>query len=305
MRHAHVICLVLVSILTSALHAAEPSYARPKLLLEPGRLAKPAALKKFVILDVRKPDAYDTEHIPGAIRVDHDEWKEAFGDGSDAEAWSKRIGDLGIGADSTVVLYDDLAAKEAARVWWILRYWGVRDARLLNGGWKAWTASELPVNTKATPAPTPATFKATPAKRRLVDKDEILKSLLDHRFQVIDTRSDAEHCGLDLKKNQRGGAIPGAKHLDWVKLIDPKTDRFKSPEQLKKLFDEAGIDPNQPTASHCQSGGRASVMVFALELMGAKQARNYYPGWSEWGNLEDTPIVVPKEKETKEEGEEK
>jgi thiosulfate/3-mercaptopyruvate sulfurtransferase len=136
-----------------------------------------------------------------------------------------------------------------------------------------------------------------PAKRRLVTKAEVLKSLRNHRFQIVDARSNDEFCGIDLQKNLRGGAIPGAKHLDWANLIDPETDRFKSPQEMKKLFDEAGIDPNQPTASHCDSGGRASVMVFALELMGAKNARNYYPGWSEWGNLKDTPIVVPEEME--------
>jgi thiosulfate/3-mercaptopyruvate sulfurtransferase len=291
--------LAFAVLVAATLQSAEKTtYPRPRLLLEPGRLAK-AEPGQFVILDVRSPEAYEAEHIPGAIRVDHDEWKDAFGDGSDAEAWSKRIGDLGIGADSSVVLYDGSAFKEAGRIWWILRYWGVSDVRLLNGGWKAWKAKELPVSSEATPAPTAVAFKATPAKRRLVDKDEILKALADRRFQIVDTRSDDEFCGIDLKKNLRGGSIPGAKHLDWVNLIDPETDRFKSPEELQKLFDEASIDTSQPTASHCQSGGRASVMVFALELMGAKNARNYYPGWSEWGNLEDTPIEKPAAEEEK------
>lgn len=299
MRLSCTFSISLAVLLVSHMQAAEKSsYARPRLLMEPARLAK-AAPGKFVILDVRKQDAYDTGHIPGAIRVDHDEWKEAFGDGSDAVAWSKRIGQMGIGADSSVVLYDDLACKEAARAWWILRYWGLRDARLLNGGWKAWNAAGLAVSAEVTPAPQAVTFKAAPAKGRLVTMDQVLKAISDHRFQIVDTRSDDEHCGIDLKKNSRGGAIPGAKHLDWVKLIDPETDRFKSPEQIQKLFDESGIDPSQPTASHCQSGGRASVMVFALELMGAKNAKNYYPGWSEWGNRVDTPIEKPASEEKK------
>ncbi len=293
MRLSLSVSIAFAALFGATLGAAEKSsYPRPRLLLEPGRLAK-AADDQFVILDVRGTENYGEGHIPGAARIDHDQWKEAFGDGSDADGWSKRIGDLGIGSDSSVVVYDDLAAKDAARIWWILRYWGVRDVRLLNGGWKTWNAKELPVSTEATATPTAMTFEATPAKRRLVRKEDILKSLVDQRFQVVDARSDDEHCGIDLKKNLRGGSIPGAKHLDRANLFDAEMERFKSPEELRKLLDEAGIDTSQPTASHCQSGGRASVMVFALELMGAKNAKNYYPGWSEWGNLEDTPIDAP------------
>lgn len=304
MRLSH--SLAIAALLACTLHGSEKeSYRRPRLLMEPGRLAK-AESGQFVILDVRGSEAYDVGHITGAIRVDHDKWKEAFGDGSDAEAWSKRIGELGIGTDRSVVLYDDSACKDAGRIWWILRYWGVRDARLLNGGWKTWNARKLPVSTEEMATPTPVAFEATPSKGRLVTKDQVLKATTDHRFQIVDTRSDDEYCGIDLKKNLRGGSIPGAKHLDWVNLIDPETDRFKSPKDLDRLFDEAGIDLSQPTASHCQSGGRASVMVFGLELMGAKNAKNYYPGWSEWGNLEDTPIEkVAPQQEKAENGERK
>ncbi len=301
MRHIPVLSIAIAALLITAMHAAEKSsYSNPRLLLEPETLAKPGTADRFVILDVRSLEAYEAGHIPGAIRIDPNQWKDAFGDGSDAEGWSQRIGDLGIGADSSVVVYDDSAAKDAARIWWILRYWGVRDAHLLNGGWKTWKAKELAVSTEATDSPAQTAFKAVAARSRSVTKDEVLKAIDDHRFQIIDSRSKDEFCGIDLQKNLRGGAIPGAKHLDWVGLVDPETDRFKTPEELQKLFDEAGIDPGKPTASHCQSGGRASVMVFALELMGAKDAKNYYPGWSEWGNLDDTPIVAPKEKETAE-----
>jgi thiosulfate/3-mercaptopyruvate sulfurtransferase len=296
MHQPRILSLAVALLLASISIAAEKaSYPRPRLLVEPARLAKMA--DQFVILDVRSPEAYQAENIPGAIRVDHDQWKDAFGDGSDAEGWSKRIGDLGIGADSSVVLYDDSAAKDAARIWWILRYLGVHNARLLNGGWKAWKAEELPVSTEASPDPTPVSFTATPAKRRLVSKDQVLASLLDHRFQIVDARTEGEFCGIDLNKNLRGGAIPGAKHLDQADLFDPETGRFKSPDKLRQLFDEAGIDLNKPAASHCHSGGRASVMAFTLELMGGNDVRNYYPGWSEWGNLIDTPIVVPQTKE--------
>ncbi len=101
-------------------------------------------------------------------------------------------------------------------------------------------------------------------------------------------------CGIDKEDNKKGGAIPGAKHLEWSDLIDQDTQRFKGADQLRQLFDEAGIDLNRPTASHCNGGGRAAVMAFGLELMGAKEVRNYYRGWGEWGNSDDAPVMVPK-----------
>ena len=141
-----------------------------------------------------------------------------------------------------------------------------------------------------------ADFTAVPAGQQLVLKSQLLDALKGQPPQIIDTRSEKEHCGLDPLKNKRAGAIPGAKHLDWVDLLDKETHRFKSPGQLRQLFQAAGIDPAKPAIAHCQSGGRSSVMVFVLELIGAKHAGNYYAGWAEWGNAEDTPIVASAEK---------
>ena len=98
---------------------------------------------------------------------------------------------------------------------------------------------------------------------------------------------------MEKRDNKRGGAIPGAKHLEWSDLIDEETQRFKRPEELRRLFDQAGIDLTRPTVSHCNGGGRASVMAFGLELMGAQDVRNYYRGWGEWGNTPGVPVEIP------------
>ena len=97
-------------------------------------------------------------------------------------------------------------------------------------------------------------------------------------------------------KNRRGGAVPGAKHLEWSDLIDKDTQRFKPAAELRNLFRDAKITLDRPTATYCQSGGRAAVMAFGLELMGAKDVSNYYRSWAEWGNADDTPAVLPKRK---------
>jgi thiosulfate/3-mercaptopyruvate sulfurtransferase len=285
---------------TGSLHGlgtagGDSQYARPDLLMEPTQLAASASAGQFVILDARSQEEYDRGHVPGARRVDHDAWKGAFEDGKDAEGWSKRIVALGIGVDSKVVVYDDKAMKDAARIWWILRYWGVENARLLNGGWRGWQSAELPT-TRATPAPaSQVDFTATPRPNRLATMGQVLRLLRGNKLQIVDARSEDEFCGIDKRDNERGGAIPGAKHLEWSDLIEQETHRFKGPEKLRRLFLEADIDLAQPTASHCNGGGRAAVMAFGLELMGADDVRNYYRGWGEWGNSKDTPVIIPKQ----------
>jgi thiosulfate/3-mercaptopyruvate sulfurtransferase len=281
--------LAFVLLLPLAGAAQESGYARPELLIEPSELADRLEGDQVAILDARSRQDYDAGHVAGARWVDHQQWREAFQDGQDGESWSERIGGMGIGADSTVVIYDDQGMRNAARIWWILRYWGVTDARLLNGGWKAWQAMDGPVTDQAAEI-TPVEFEARPFEQRLTTKDQILGQLGSGRLQIVDTRSEGEYCGTDPRRNRRGGAIPGAIHLEWSQLIDSETGRFRPADELRTLFERAGIELDRPAVTHCQSGGRASVMAFGLELMGADAVSNYYRGWSEWGNTPETPV---------------
>jgi thiosulfate/3-mercaptopyruvate sulfurtransferase len=272
------------------------NYPRPELLIEPSQLAKPDVAKEYIVLDARSRSKYKEGHIPKARWVDHVEWAKSFGHGKDAEAWARRIGSLGLTSSSKVVVYDDNYTKNAARIWWILRYWGIDDVRLLNGGWVGWKPGNHPTEkTEITPAP--AKFSAKARSNRLATKEQLLDALKGDKLQIVDTRSEKEFCGVEKLTNQRAGAIPGAKHLEWIELLDKDTQRFKSAVNLRRLFQEGGIALDRPTATHCQSGGRAAVMVFGMELMGAKDVRNYYPSWAEWGNDPDTPVVPGKAKQ--------
>lgn len=276
----------------------EPEYPRSHLLIEVPELAAYEMAEEVVVLDARSHEKYLAGHIPGARWVDHDEWAKSFGHGNDAEAWSKRIGSLGIMPSSKVVVYDGNYAKDAARIWWILRYWGVENVKLLNGGWVAWEAADQSTET-AEDDPMPVSFVAVPRSDRLATKEELLDALKGGGLQIVDARSEAEFCGDKKLSNKRAGAIPGATHLEWSELLDKETHQFKSMAQLRTLLEKSGIDLDQPTATHCQSGGRAAVMVFGLELMGAKDVSNYYPSWAEWSEAADTPVVPGKPKSEK------
>jgi thiosulfate/3-mercaptopyruvate sulfurtransferase len=270
-------------------------YPRAELLIEPDELAKPEAAKKFRILDTRAVTDFEAGWIPFSSRVDVANWNKKFTAGPDVKFWESELGRYGIDVDVPVVVYGD-DMREVARVWWILRYWGVKDARILNGGWSAWVAGKHPVHKDSeSPSYKPRSPKLVPAEKRLATKEQIKESLKDKRLQIIDARSEGEYCG-EVKLAKRGGAIPGALQLEWKVLLDAKTQKFKSAPELQQVFKNAGIDLTKSSVTHCQSGGRSSVMVFAMELMGASDVRNYYRSWAEWGNADDTPIELPKKK---------
>lgn len=272
----------------SILPAFATDYARPHLLLEPNELANPEVAKAFVILDVRTEKKYKAGRIPGAIPVQHDAWVKAFNNGKDVEGWAKRLAAHGIRPDSRVVLYDDTGVKDAAQIWFILRFWGV-DARILNGAWNGWKAGNYPTESGESKSAGVEVAKFTPRPHILATKEAVLQILKDKKRPLIDARSDAEYTGRE-KFAQRAGTIPGSVHLEWTELLEGKTQRFKSADELAKLFRDQGIDPARPATAFCQSGRRSSVTLFALELLGNDQSQNYFNSWFEWGNLEDTPI---------------
>lgn len=273
--------------------AGQDDYPRKELLIEPEKLAK--TLGHFRILDARSKDKYLRGHIPSAIWIDHEHWSKTFAKHQQPADWAAMLGGAGVVPDLSVVIYDDASSKNAARIWWILRYWGCRDVRLLNGGWQGWVDRDLPVSKKVD-TPARLTIAARkPNANLLATRESVLDILKEKKTQIIDTRSAAEHCG-DKKLARRGGAIPGAIHLEWSDLLDKNTGRFKRPDELREIFKKAGIDLTKPAVAHCQSGGRSSVMVFVMELMGAREVGNYYRGWSEWGNDDQTPVAVPNKK---------
>ena len=165
-------------------------YAKPDLLVEPGTLKSEAFRKDVTILDARPRSAYDGGHVPGAVWVDHAGWSKAFS--TDREGWSKRIGKLGITTKSTVVVYDDAQAKDSARIWWILRYWGVADVRLLNGGWPLWKSSGLPVSTETSEPAAEVLFEPKANPDRLATMKEVIDALETGQVKIVDTRSEEE-----------------------------------------------------------------------------------------------------------------
>jgi thiosulfate/3-mercaptopyruvate sulfurtransferase len=220
--------------------AAEPGYPNPKLLVEPEELAK-AGPEKFRVLDVRGKANYDDGHVPGAVLAMTGPWSKAVTEGSaDAAFWKRELAAVGVTPDQPVVVVSD-DVRNAARTWWLLSLAGVPDARLLNGGWDAYTAAKLPVSKESATAKSPP-HDWKPAPERQATKDDVAGLAGKKRpGRIIDTRSEKEYAA---------GHIPGAVRLEWSELLDPKTSKFKTAAELTKLLKERDINPAEESCSY-------------------------------------------------------
>lgn len=292
MRHVYLGIFVLgLTCIVFDVRGDAERYPNDRLLVEPSDLKTQSS--SLVILDVRDQASYEAGHIPGAISAPHADWQKEFAKSSDAPAWSERIGALGIDGKKPIVIYDNASGNDAARVWFILRYFGAPDVRLLNGFWKGWQAGEFPIETTAN-APKPVPFAARPNEKLRATKEQILGQLSNKSQdrQILDARTLEEHLGSNPLKNPRAGHLPGACHLDWVELIDTKgSQRFKPASELKSLLQKAGVDIHKPVITHCQGGGRSAVMMFTINLLGGKEVANYYESFGEWSKDPDAPVI--------------
>ena len=267
----------------------EVSVSRP-LLISHELLQKRLTETNLRILDARTRAEYNQGHIPGAVWVDVAKAQaQAARQGglSDRAAWEAWIAPLGIEPRMEVLVYDGKRQLDAARVWWLLRYLGVDQAGLIDGNFPLWQEASRPVTTEPRTVAArsfPVTFRAD----RHATRDDVLAALKAHDSRIIDARSEDEYTGVQ-KKSKRSGHIPEACHLEWSELVD-KDGRFISQDRLRARLGVLGIALGQPVITHCQSGGRASVDAFALERLGLP-TRNYYLGWSDWGNAEQTPVT--------------
>ncbi len=272
------------------------NYANPHLLWSiqqlKGRLDDP----KLVLMDMRTPEAYSNGHIPDARSFDIfgisliDTRQPAL----DAFLWiiEHLIQAKGVNSDSTVVVYDDIAGNRSARLFWFLEFFGHADVHMLDGGFNAWQAAELPIIHRAV-VPKNGNFKMKIRRELLATVDDVLASINKPDAVIVDTRSDGEYTG-QVVRSARGGAIPGAVHLEWTRNLDEK-GFFKSADELKQMYADHGIGPEKEVIPHCQGAYRSAHTYLALRLIGYPKVRNYLGSWGEWGNKPDLPIEHPGE----------
>jgi len=275
-------------------------YARPELLADTGWLAAHLSDPEVRLIDCGFLDAYNRAHIPGAVGLPvHHYIKEPdpaggpFGVHVMAPAeFEALMGSLGVGDAETVVVYDDDSSRPATRLWWVLNYYGHTNVKVLNGGWHKWVTEGRPITFHA-PAVAPAAFHARTNAAIRASAEYLGERLAAGACQVLDARSDDEWQGTEDRGNRRAGHVPGARHMEWSRCVDPGDLRtFLSAAELERLVREAGIARDRETVTYCQAGVRAAHVAFVLALLGFEKVRVYDGSMREWANRRETPLTL-------------
>jgi thiosulfate/3-mercaptopyruvate sulfurtransferase len=250
----------------------------------------------FVEVD-EDTSAYDGGHIAGAVKLD---WKSDLQDQVrrdfiSKEQFEKLLGERGIGNDDTVVLYGGNNNWFAAYAYWYFKLYGHQNAKLLDGGRKKWELDGRELS-KETVERAPTTYTAG-------DQDTSIRAVRDEtiaaigRKNLVDVRSPDEFAGrllapahLPQEQAQRAGHIPTAINIPWSKAAN-EDGTFKSDDELRALYTDAGLDDGKDTIAYCRIGERSSHTWFALyELLGHQNVKNYDGSWTEYGSLVGVPI---------------
>jgi thiosulfate/3-mercaptopyruvate sulfurtransferase len=241
--------------------------------------------------------AYDGGHIPGAVKLD---WKTELQDQVrrdfiNKEQFESLLSSRGIGTDDTVVLYGGNNNWFAAYAYWYFKLYGHDQVKLLDGGRKKWELDgrELSKDTVSRPQTQYQAHDQDTSIRAF--RDEVVHSI--GQENLVDVRSPDEFAGrllapahLPQEQSQRGGHIPTAINVPWSKAAN-EDGTFKSDDELRQLYGQAGLDEDRDTIAYCRIGERSSHTWFALhELLGMPNVKNYDGSWTEYGSLVGVPI---------------
>ena len=275
-------------------------YAHPEVLVSTQWVADHLNDPKVRLVEVDvDTSAYDQGHITGAVGWN---WQSQLQDNVrrdliDKATLEKLLGQSGISNETTIILYGDNNNWFAAYAFWQLKYYGYKDARLMNGGRKKWVEEKRPLTTE-TPKITPAAYRASGPDESLRARKEEVFALLakSGTGHLVDVRSVDEFTGKIIappgmsETAQRAGHIPSAANIPWSQAAN-EDGTFKSVEQLKALYQGKGVTGQGETVVYCRIGERSSHTWFVLKyLLGYDNVKNYDGSWTEWGNLIGAPI---------------
>jgi thiosulfate/3-mercaptopyruvate sulfurtransferase len=274
----------------------QQGYAHPELLAEPDWLWEHRDDPKVRVIDCASLEKYRRAHIPGAVGLPVHVWiKETEGGvyvmGS--EAFADLMGQLGVTNDTTVVTYDDWISAYATRLWWVLKYYGHSNAKVLNGGWQRWVSEGRPVTFRETVVE-PGHFTPRPDESIMCRHDYLMSKVDEPGVQILNVLPETFYRGIENPfGNKRVGHIPGSRNIpsEWF-LTDDDRHVFKPAAELQAILTEAGLSPTNESIIHCHAGVRTTVGFFALSLLGWDRVRAYDASMAEWANRDDTALVV-------------
>ncbi len=242
---------------------------------------------------------YLNGHIPGAVFIDVDaHLSSPRGQGPGRhplprpEVFAQAASAAGITPATHVIAYDDRGGASAARLWWLLRYFGHEQASLLDGGITLWIAQGHPLQ-KEIPVVSPSTFIPQPRPAMVVDGETVDRLRNDPRALVLDVRAPERYEGRVEPIDPIAGHIPGAKSAPYTENLR-EDQRFRDPAELRKRFEKLGAGKAEKIVSYCGSGINASQNVFTLELAGFEHPLLYEGSWSDWSRTPGRPVATGK-----------
>jgi len=252
---------------------------------------------KLIEVDVDTTQ-YGEGHVQGAVGFN---WTSQLQDQVRRDIATKEqiealLGGAGAGNDDTIVLYGDNNNWFAAYAFWLLKMYGHKELKLMDGGRKKWLEENRPT-TKDVPSPQKTSYKAKDADLSLrADRDEVLKGIKDSKHALVDVRSPAEYNGEIMappglpETAQRMGHIPSAQNVPWSQAAN-EDGTFKPDADLKALYGGKAVTGDKDVIAYCRIGERSSHTWFALKyLLGYKNVKNYDGSWTEWGSMVGMPI---------------
>lgn len=273
-------------------------------------LISPADLNNFmqsepcVIIDTRDPESYAAGHIPDAVNM-HDIFtylatSSAEGMSELSGKFTQEFGAAGLSGKETAVIYEqsmDTGFGQSCRGFFLLKFLGYAKVKVLHGGYQAWTSAQLPESTKAV-MPVPKTFPISEAgKDLMIDAEAMFAAIRSDNIAKLDVR-DVDEWIADSSSPYgkdycpRKGRIPGAKWIEWYRLMKPGSSgqMFKGKNEVLAECASVGITPDTPVYLYCFKGARAANTFLALKDAGVKDVKIYFGSWNEWSRDPSMPI---------------
>jgi len=288
-----------------SLQAKKSEYANARLLISTQEVAAHLEDASIRLVDLRAKGAegyaeYKKAHIPGAVYLNWAEIDDVASnrkglpmDQAKAEALFSK---LGIDENTRVVAYDDSGGVWATRLFFVLEFFGHKNVAVLNGGLTKWVKEGRPLSADE-PKITPKKFVARPNPKLIVTAEWVKDNLKNPGICLVDARSPQEYQGKRTHPSKeqdpdikRAGRIPGAVSIDWSDTINAQDHTFKSADELRKIFEQAGATKNREVVVYCRTGVRAAHDYFVARLLGYEKVRNYDGSWIDWGNRPDLPL---------------
>ncbi|MEH6559494.1 MAG: rhodanese-like domain-containing protein [Oceanicoccus sp.] len=268
------------------------------LLIQPEQLEKilAAGSHEYLILDTSSPANYEKHHIPGAVHIAPKLLQcgtpPTPGKIPSNEQLTALFSSVGLHPDKHVIVYDDEGGGWAGRLIWTLDVLGHQHYSYVDGGLRAWAEEGHPLESQINRG-IATDYIVSIDRQPIAEIEDIISNLGSENFAIWDARSAEEYQGEKvLAKN--GGHIPGAVNIDWLELMDPESNlRLVDLEKLQQRLNATGLTKDKHIVTHCQTHHRSGLTYLAMKILGYTTIKGYHGSWSEWGNLDNTPITNP------------